>query len=178
MAALAFVFLALPATAADYKAEDYAALLKALPSAKHNLVEVIGEVTKGGEVAIEAKFEMDKTDLMVGAYTSEKGLAADAEHNVFKEYNGVSTGAAWKAEIEVFKDFGHIARSAQYHTLLSITKLKLLDIIAKAANDRPGTVFEIKALVENGAAIFSVLVAHDGTMSRVTYDLVTGSRKT
>ena len=126
LAALAFVFLALPATAADYKAEDYAALLKALPSAKHNLVEVIGEVTKGGEVAIEAKFELDKTDLMVGAYTSEKGLAADA----------------------------------------------------KAANDRPGTVFEIKALVENGAAIFSVLVAHDGTMSRVTYDLVTGSRKT
>lgn len=174
LAGLALLAFALPAMAAD----DYGPLLKALPSAKHNLVEVIKEVTKGGEVPIQAKYEMDKNDLKVGAYTAAKGLAVEPEKNVFKEYNGVATGAAWKPETEVFKDAEHLTRSASYVTLMSMTKLTLLDIVNKAVAARPGIPFEIKAYVENGSPIFAVLVAHDGTMSRLTFDLVTGSRKT
>lgn len=173
LAALAAAFFALPAAAAD----DAAALLKALPSAKHSLVQVITEVSKGGEVAIEAKYELEKGKLLVGAYTAVKGIGIDAERNSFKEYNGVSTDATWKPKTEVFKDAEHLKRSAQYATLLSLTKVTLLSIAAKAAADRPGTVFEIKPVIENGTPLFAVRVAHDGTMTKLTYDLVTGARK-
>jgi hypothetical protein len=173
LAALAVACFAWPAAAAD----DDAALLKALPNAKHSLVQIIADVSKGGEVPIEAKYEMDKGKLLVGAYTAVKGIGIDAERNSFKEYNGVSTETNWKPKTEVFKDAEHLKRSAQYATLLSLTKVTLLSIATKAAADRPGTVFEIKPVIENGASLFAVRVAHDGTTTRLTYDLVTGARK-
>jgi hypothetical protein len=57
-----------------------------------------------------------------------------------------------------------------------MTKLSLLDIIAKAQKDQPGTVFEVKPIVEDGRPIFSVLVAEDGDFHRLRYDLVSGTR--
>ena len=42
----------------------------------------------------------------------------------------------------MFTDLKHIARSAQYHTLLSMTKVTIPAIIRKAAAD--GTVFSVK----------------------------------
>jgi uncharacterized membrane protein YkoI len=164
------------ATGGEYEAEDYAPLLKELPQAKHGLTDVISEVSKGPETAIKSKFEMEDGKLLVGVYPAEKGLGVDAENNVFKEYNGAASEAKWTPEEEVFKDFEHIARSAQYETLLSMTKLSLLDIIAKAQKDQPGTVFEVKPIVEDGRPIFSVMVAEDGNFHRLRYDLVSGTR--
>jgi hypothetical protein len=40
-------------------------------------------------------------------------------------WSGADPGSKWTPKKEVFDDFKHIARSAQYHTLLSITKLTL-----------------------------------------------------
>lgn len=166
---------AAPLFAADYKPADNAALVKLLPSAKHTLAEVIGVATKGGETAIEAKLEAEDGKLMIGVYTSVKGLGVDAEADTFKEYAGIATEAAWKAEVETFADAEHIARSAQYHALLAQTKHTLLEMIAKAEKDRPGKAFEAKAVLEGRKPMFSVLVAHDGTSSRLLYDLVTGA---
>src|SRR5512136_3499522 len=109
------------------------ALLKALPGAKITLLQGIAQVAKGSEVATEAKYEMDKGKLALTVYTSSKGFDTAAEDNAFNEYGGDATGAAWKPDKEVFADLKHIARSAQYHTLLSMTKVTIPAIIQKAS---------------------------------------------
>lgn len=171
VAAVLFGVTALPVVAAE------ADVAKQLSNAKHTLVQVLQEVSKNGEVPIEAKYEMDKDKLLVGAYTATKGLGVIPEKNEYKEYNGDSTGAAWKPEVEVFKDAEHLTRSASYATLMSMTKVSLLDIANKAATDGRGAVFEIKPVVENGTPVFAVMVAQNGTPTRLTYDLLTGARK-
>ena len=158
--------------AADYKPADDAALVKALPTSKHTLAEVIREVSKGGEVPIEAKLELDGAKLMIGAYTSVKGLAIDAENNSFKEYNGAATDAAWKPETEVFTDFKHIARSAQYHALLSMTKVGIPAIIQKASTQ--GTVLSVKEKIRGGKPVFEVTIVQGNTIKPMFYDLASG----
>lgn len=161
------------AQVSNYQSPDYAALAKELPNAKHSLAEAVTTATKGSEVVIEAKFELDKGKLMVGVYTSAKGLATPAEDNSFKEYNGDATAAAWTPETEVFDDLKHIARSAQYHTLLSQTKLSIADMI-KRASTAGVTVFSVKEIVRNGKPVFEVLSLQGGAVKAAFYDLVTG----
>ncbi|MFO1185920.1 MAG: hypothetical protein U1E56_14220 [Bauldia sp.] len=155
------------------QAPEYAALAKALPNAKHTLAEAIAAETKGGEVVIEAKFEMDKGKLMLGVYTSAKGLGTPAEQNSFKEYNGEATGAKWTPKTEVFKDLEHIARSAQYHTLLSQTKLSIADIVRKASTGTV-TVVSVKEIVRNGKPVFEVVSIDGGAAKATYYDIVSG----
>src|SRR5262245_4330754 len=91
---VASMLLTIPAIAAEYDAAAYAALVKALPEAEHTLTEGIEQVTKGGELAIEAKFLMGKRGLLLSVFTSENGRT-DAEHSVFKEYSGLAAEATW-----------------------------------------------------------------------------------
>src|SRR3984893_1435588 len=114
---LAGTFAAKSAESADE------ALLKALTGAKITLLQGIAQVAKGTEVPTEAKYERDKGKLALTVYTSAKGFDTPAEDNSFNEYGGDATAAAWKPDKEVFADLKHIARSAQYHTLLSMTKM-------------------------------------------------------
>jgi DNA-binding response OmpR family regulator len=72
--ALVLLFAA-GAMGGEYEAEDYARLLKELPNAKHGLTEVISEVSKGLETAIESKFEMEDGKLLVGV---KAGFTVDA----------------------------------------------------------------------------------------------------
>src|SRR5262245_56983887 len=102
---------------------DQAALLKALGGAKLTLEQGIAQVAKGSEVPTEAKYEMEDGKLMLSVYTSAKGFDTPAEDNSFNEYGGEATAATWAPKKEVFADLKHIARSAQYHTLLSMTKV-------------------------------------------------------
>jgi hypothetical protein len=159
--------------APNYSSPEYMDLAKALPNAKHTLAEAVMTMTKGTEVPIEAKFELDKGKLMLGVYTSAKGLGTAAEANSFKEYNGDATMAAWMPGTEVFTDLQHIARSAQYHTLLSMTKLTIADMIKKASTSG-ATVFSVKEMVRNGKPVFEVLTAQGGAVKATYYDLVTG----
>ena len=152
--------------------DDQATLLKALPGAKINLQQGISQVAKGTEVATEAKYEMDKGKLALTVYTSSKGFDTPAEDNAFNEYGGDATAAAWKPEKEVFADLKHIARSAQYHTLLSMTKMTIPAIIQKASP--LGTVFSVKEKIRNGKPVFEVMTAQGGTAKTTYYDLVTG----
>src|SRR5262245_37506133 len=154
-------------------AEDQTTLLKALGGAKIKMLDGINQVAKGTEVPTEAKYEMADGKLMLSVYTSAKGLNTAAEDNSFNEYIGEATAATWTPKKEVFEDLKHIARSAQYHTLLSMTKLTIPEVIRKAGAD--GTVFSVKEKVRNGKPVFEVLTAKGDTAKTTYYDLVTGN---
>src|SRR5258705_13827606 len=108
-------------------------LLRAIGNAKVTMAQGIAQVAKGTEVPTEAKYEMEDGKLMLSVYTSAKGFETSAEDNSFNEYGGDATAAAWTPKKEVFTDLKHIARSAQYHTLLSMTKVGIPAIIQKAS---------------------------------------------
>ncbi len=151
-------------------------LVKALAGAKITLLQGIAQVAKGAEVPTEAKYEMDKGKLALTVYTSAKGFDTAAEDNSFNEYGGDATGAAWTPDKEVFADLKHIARSAQYHTLLSMTKMTIPAIIQKASSQ--GTVFSVKEKVRNGKPVFEVMTAQGGSAKTTFYDLMTGEPAT
>jgi hypothetical protein len=149
-----------------------AELLKALGGAKHTLLQGIAQVAKGTEVPTEAKYEMDGGKLALTVYTSAKGFDTPAEDNSFNEYGGDATAATWAPKKEVFADLKHIARSAQYHTLLSMTKMTIPAIIQKASAQ--GTVFSVKEKVRNGKPVFEVMTAQGNIAKTTFYDLVIG----
>jgi hypothetical protein len=151
---------------------EQATLVKALAGAKISLQQGIAQVAKGTEVPTEAKYEMDKGKLALTVYTSGKGFDTAAEDNSFNEYGGDASAATWKPEKEVFADLKHIARSAQYHTLLSMTKLTIPAIIQKASP--LGTVFSVKEKIRNGKPVFEVMTAQGGGAKTTYYDLFTG----
>jgi len=157
--------------------EDYAALLKALPGAKHSLADGIRQAAaKSPAVAISAKFEMDDNGkLSLSVYTAGKGLEGDAEENVLSEIAGGPGGEKWTPETEVFKDVPHVARSSQQLTLMALSTSSLLDVIAKAEKDHPGTVFSVKPELEGRKARFDVLIAAGGKAQEFEYDLMTGN---
>jgi hypothetical protein len=149
-----------------------AALLKALGDAKLTLAQGIAQVAKGTEVPTEAKYEMDGGKLMLSVYTSAKSFDTQAEDNSFLEYKGDATTATWAPKKEVFADFKHIARAAQYHALLSITKMTIPAIIQKASAQ--GTVFSVKEKIRNGKPVFEVMTAQGNAAKTTYYDLLTG----
>ena len=152
---------------------DQAALIKAIAGARITLLQGISQVTKGTEVPTEAKYELEDGKLMLSVYTSAKSFDTAAEDNSFNEYGGEATAATWAPKKEVFTDLKHIARSAQYHTLLSMTKLTIPTIIQKASAD--GTVLSVKEKVRNGKPVFEVMTAKGNTVKATFYDLVAGN---
>src|SRR5262249_4728363 len=127
---------------------------------------------KGTEVPTEAKYEMEDGKLMLSVYTSAKAFDTAAEDNSFNEYGGEATAASCFPKKEVFTDLKHIARSAQYHTLLSMTQGKSPAIIQKASAQ--GTVFSVKEKIRNGRPVFEVMTTRGDTAKTTFYDLVTG----
>ena len=153
-------------------AEEDASLIKALGDAKLSLQQGIAQVAKGTEVPTESKYEMENGKLMLSVYTSVKGFDTPAEDNSFVEYKGDVTVASWAPKKEVFADFKHIARAAQYHTLLSMTKVTIPAIIQKASSQ--GTVFSVKEKVRNGKPVFEVMSVQGNSAKATFYDLMTG----
>lgn len=154
---------------------DYDALIKVLPGSKHSLADGIRQAAQPPEVAISAKFELgDDGKLALSVYIAGNGLGKDAEHNVLKELGGSPESDKWTPETEIFEDKAHVARSAQQLALMAQTKLSLRDVIARAEKAHKGTVFSIKPEIENGAAKFEVLLAEEGKVVGLYYDLFTG----
>ena len=147
-------------------------LLRAIGNAKVTMAQGIAQVAKGTEVPTEAKYEMENGKLMLSVYTSAKGFETAAEDNGFNEYSGEATTASWAPKKEVFADLKHIARSAQYHTLLSMTKVTIPTIIQKASPQ--GTVFSVKEKVRNGRPVFEVMTVQGNNAKTTFYDLATG----
>jgi hypothetical protein len=88
--------------------------------------------------------------------------------------SGSPEGDKWSPEVEVFKDVPHVARASQQLTLMSLTKVSLLDVIKKAEKDHPGTVFSIAPVLHDHKGEFVVLVAAEGKVAEFHYDLMTG----
>jgi hypothetical protein len=163
-----------PVGAADK--DDYAKLLPVLSRSKITLAEGIKQAAaKTPEAAISAKFELEEGKLSLSVYTAEKGLGNDAEHNVLKELAG-SPEAGWKPGVEVFKDVPHVSRASQQLALMSLTKFSLLDILQKAEKDQSGTIFSITPVLRDHKAQFVVLVAAEGKVVELSYDLITGEK--
>lgn len=152
-------------------------LLSQLSKSKLTLAAGIQQLSKDPETAISAKFELEEGHLSLSVYTVEKGLGADAEHNVLKEYAGSPEKDAWKPEAEVFKDIPHVSRASMQLTLISLSKFSLVDIIKKAEKDQAGTVYSIKPLIRDHKAVFVVLVADKGKSVELCYDLMSGEKK-
>ena len=170
--AIAFGLGTLASSHAVLSAEEAdQALIKAIGGAKVSLQQGIAQVARGAEVPTEAKYEMEDGRLMLSVYTSAKGFDTAAEDNSFNEYGGDATVATWAPAKEVFADLKHIARSAQYHTLLSTTKLTIPAIIQKASAQ--GTVFSVKEKVRNGKPVFEVMTVQGNAAKTTFYDLAT-----
>ena len=169
---IAFGLAALGSSFAAWSEEADQALIKAIPGAKITLLQGIAQVAKGAEVPTEAKYEMEDGKLMLSIYTSAKGFDTAAEDNSFNEYIGDATTTTWAPKKEVFADLKHIARSAQYHALLSMTKTTLPMIIQKASAQ--GTVLSVKEKIRSGKPVFEVMVVQGSTIKPTFYDLATG----
>src|SRR5215475_6242208 len=151
---------------------DQPALIKALEGAKLTLLQGTAQVAKGTEVPIEAKYQMVRGKLMLSTYTSAKGFDTAAEDNSFNEYIGDVTTANWTPKKDVFADLKHIARSAQYHTLLSMTKIRIPTIIQKASAQR--TVLAVREKIRGDKPVFEVMVIQDKAIKPTFYELVSG----
>lgn len=169
---IAVVFAMLGGSLAWSEDADQATLIKALPSAKLSLLQGIAEVVKGTEVPIEAKYEMADGKLMLSIYTSAKGFDTAAEENSFNEHIGDVTATTWTPKKEVFSDVKHIARSAQYHALLSMTKVSIPAIIQKASAQ--GTVLGVREKIRGGKPVFEVMVVQGNSIKPTFYNLVSG----
>jgi uncharacterized membrane protein YkoI len=156
-------------------AAEQAALLQALPKSKLTLADGLKQATKGAEMPISAKFELDDDKhLSLSIYTAEKGLAVDSERNVLKELSGSPEKAPWKAEVEVFKDIPHVARASGQLALAAIAKHSLLDVVAQAQKEHSGMVLSISPAVQERLPVFVVLVADKGKVTEYVYDAMTG----
>lgn len=145
-------------------------LLKALPNSKHTLAEGIQQSAKAPAVPISAKFELDdKGQLSLSVYTADKGLGKSAERNILKELAGSPLSAGWTPETELFKDVEHVARSAEQLTILRLSSKSLLDIVRQA--EKAGTVFSITPTIEERKGQFEVLVAVQGKVVEMAFDL-------
>jgi hypothetical protein len=138
-----------PSLAKDYADEETTALLRVLGNAKLSLADGLRQVSKGGEAAISAKFELDDNKkLSLSVYTAEKGLAQDPEHNVLKEFSGSPEQLPWSPEAEVFKDLEHVSRACGHLTLMALAKHSLADFISMAHKHK-GLVFSAAPEVQN-----------------------------
>lgn len=155
--------------------QDSGALLQALPKAKLTLADGIKQAAQAPAAPISAKFEMDdKGQLSLSVYTAAKGLGTDAEHNALQELSGSPESDTWKPEIETFKDPEHVARASEQETLMSLTRVSLLDVAGKAGK-RGGIVFSVTPVVRGRKPVFVVLVANKGKVREMIYDLMTGA---
>lgn len=155
--------------------DDDAALLKALPASKLSLVDGIEQVSKNGEAAISAKFEMDDGGkLSLSVYTAQKGLAVDAESNVLKEYGGSPETTPWAPGAEVFKDIPHVARASSQLALMSLSHHSLAQLVTMVQKSTKGTVLSATPGLVRGRAVLAVSVVNAGHVTTSHVDLVSG----
>ena len=151
------------------------ALLTALPSSKMTLMDGLKQASRGSEVAISAKFELDDhKQLSLSVYTAEKGLRVEPEKNVLKELSGSPEQGKWVPVTEVFKDLPHVARAAQHLVLAAQLHGSLNDVVADAARRNKGTVYSISPVLQDGKPVLIALVAKQGKVSTFVYEIPSG----
>jgi hypothetical protein len=149
---------------------DDSALLALLPTAKIDLSRGIAQAEQQGARAISAKFELNDGKLSLSVYTANKGIEADAEHNVLAELSGDPTRTSFQPKEEVFADSKHLTRASYHLTLVQRSRTTLSAVIAKALAKQPGQVYSIEPGIHERAPVFHVLVAAPGR-GRVKVDV-------
>ena len=162
------VKMAIAEDADEYKASDD--LLKVIPSSKHSLDEGIKQATQGAETPISAKFEMDDGKLSLSVYT------VDTKTNTFKEVAGAPDAPTWTPSSEVIKGGEDLETAQNQWKVLSASKLSLLDFIAKAQKDLPGTILSVMPEIEDGKNVCEVRVVNQGKVTEIHYDVVSGTK--
>ena len=164
-----------PSLAKPYADEEITALLQTLGNSKVSLADGVRQVSKGGEAAISAKFELDDNKkLSLSVYAAEKGLAEDPEHNVLKEFSGSPEQALWSPDAEVFKDIPHVSRASEHLSLMALAHHSLADFITMAQKQNKGVVFSAIPEIKNHRPVLVLLLADKGQIKEVRYDLETG----
>jgi uncharacterized membrane protein YkoI len=177
--ALATVGAAAAAVAAGDEADEYAAVLKALPEAKHSLADGVRAAATGSGVALSAKYEIgeegaSKGKLVLSVYTAAKGLTDDPWKAGLSEVAGAAAAEKWAGETEEIKGGDDLAHAAQQETLLALTNLTLADVVAKAEKASKGTVVSATPEVRGRKAVFVVETAADGKVSEWLFDAKSG----
>lgn len=162
------------AGAGPVEANAHAAVLRALPSAKHSLLDGVRSASKDGAVAISARFEREDNGLRLSIHTARNGLAADAEYNLIEEHAGDPTAHEWRPSTRVVPDRAHVARASEQLTLMRLTKLSLADVIQKSSSVPGATVFSVTPILREGRGIFVLLAAVGEEVVTVSLDLVSG----
>ena len=98
-------------------------------------------------------------------------MAADAEHNILKEYSADPLAATLAPKVEVFKDVEHVSRSAAQLAITSLAKITLVDAISKAEKATQGRALSVTPAVANGKGGFSVTVIKEGKSTVLTVGL-------
>ena len=159
----------------EYEPADLAAFLALLPTSRLSLADGLKLATKGAETPISAKFEFDHDKkLSLSVYTAEKGLVPEPEDNVLKELSGSPEQKAWSPAVEVFKDKRHLTRASGQLVLMSLSPRSLLDIVNEASKRQSGMVYSITPRLQARKPVFVVLVAKDGKVISMAYDVLTG----
>jgi hypothetical protein len=87
---LAGAALPAPSALAGRDAAAEAAVVRALPTAKHSLLEGVRTTATSPAVAISAKFEDEGKGLILSVYAAGRGVDVDAEMNVLHEIAGLA----------------------------------------------------------------------------------------
>ena len=171
------VFNCQPALAEDEEHEnDAGALFTALPQSKLSLSDGVRQATKGTEVPISAKFELDDNGkLSLSVYTAEKGLAIDAQKNVLEELAGSPESQTWNPQTEVFTDEEHLGRAGNQLAIMAKSKFSLLDIIQKVEKENVGTVFAATPEKEGGIPVIEIKIVKAGKVTEQHFDIASGN---
>lgn len=156
--------------------DDDLALCKEITKTKASLSDGIRQTAKS-ETPISAKFEFDdKGKLSLSVYTAVKGTNVGAEGNVLKEWAGTPDGGQWTPVAETFKDVEHVARASEQLTLMALTSKTLVEIAAKAEQEKLGSTTSITPLLKGRKAYFEVRFLNEGKITEVRYDLLSASK--
>jgi hypothetical protein len=141
--------------ATDARTPELGDDLSILDNSQISLADGVAKVTAENGPVIEAKFELgDDGKLSLSVYPAAKGLAMDAERNVFQELSGDPTATPFSGSLETFADQEHLTRSSRDLTLVQLSKLGVADAITRSAD--MGNVFWAIPTVRSHRAGFGV----------------------
>ena len=78
--------------------------------------------------------------------------------------------------MEIIKEGEDLQAAKEQLKVLATSKLSLLDLIAKAEKDQPGTVLSAVPEVEGGKNVCEVRVLSQGKVTEIHYDVMTGEK--
>lgn len=150
------------ADATDQRAPELGADPSIVQQATVSMADGFAKARTSGAL-IEAKYELgDDGKLSLSIYPAGKGLAMDAERNVFQELSGDPTIAPFAGKLDVFADSDreHLVRSTRDLTLVQLSKVTLEEAVTQAS--KTGVVYWAIPTIKAGRAGYGVYTFANG----------------